>query len=83
MKRRHLAGHKLNYRLMYFVIAREFCRIFLFSGRRTCDKTGEDYRNLAATKGNTEMTRNSHHYEGAPHYSFLLSIFSKCVPNLL
>ena len=38
---------------MYFAIAREFCRISLFWGRRTSDKTVEDYRNLAATKRNT------------------------------
>ena len=45
---------------MYFVIAREFCRISLFSGRRASDKTGEDYRNLTDTKLNTEMTHVSH-----------------------
>ena len=65
---------------MYFVIARVFCRISLFWGRRTRDKTGEDYRNLAATKRNTKMTHISHHMKVNDIIPFFLF---KCVPNLL
>ena len=65
---------------MYFVIAREFCCISLFWGRRTSDKTGEDYRNLAATKQNTEMTHISHHMKMDDNIPFFNLHFSNAYP---
>ena len=56
-------------------------RRHLFWRRRTSDKTGDDYRHLAATKRNTEMTHISHHIKVDDIIPFFYLHFSNGPPR--